>query len=248
MSVSKVFVIAEAGINHQGRLDTAMQLIAAAKAAGADACKFQAFTPSVLAPGNWERQAMLKGLALTRDELIMCAAETRSRGLEFLVTPMDADWLAFCVETLRVKRIKIGSAQAGDAAFVQAVAATRLPVIISNGMAAPSVFAQAVNEWLYDVDDVTVMSCISQYPTDDTMVEMSALAVLRNDFPERKVGFSSHARGFWPSVAAVYAGATVIECHLALEDCTSPDATSSLLPEEFQAMVREIRVAEKMRG
>lgn len=238
------FIIAEAGVNHMGRLDTAMELIHAAKAAGADACKFQAFTPWKLVPGDYERQAMLKGLALTESELKMCAAECSARGIEFMCTPMDEAWLEFCVRELRVKRIKIGSAQAGEAEFVQAVAAYGLPVIISNGMAAPSVFAQAVNEWLYDVDDVTVMSCVSQYPTHDTAVSMSALRMLRDDFPERRIGLSSHCRSFWPCVAAVYAGAEVVEAHLALPGCTSPDAESSLLPEEFAAMVREIRVAD----
>ena len=243
----RTLIIAELGVNHCGRLDTALVLIAAAKASGADAVKFQAFTPSQLFPGNWKLQAELKGLALTREELLILSAECGHVGIEFMCTPMDSDWLRFCVGALKVKRVKIGSRQASDAAFVKAVAAYKLPVIISNGMLVPSEFARAVNEWLHDVEDVTVMSCISTYPTPDVAVRLDRLRDLRDDFPERRIGFSSHCRSFWPSVAAVYAGATVTENHLMLPGCTSPDASSSLLPDEFTALVREIRTAEASR-
>ena len=237
-----VLVIAEGGVNHQGNLSTAISLTRAAKDAGADIIKWQAFTPWRLTTDH-ARQAVLKGLALTKEELIILAAEARALGIEPVVTPMDEQWLEFCVRELGVKRVKIGSAQAGNAAFVYTVGTYGLPVLISNGMAPPSVFAQAVNEWLYEVDDVTVMSCVSRYPTPDADVSMERLRVLKDDFPDRRVGFSSHCRSFWPSVAAVYAGAAAVEAHLMLPGCTSPDAGSSLLPEEFGAMVREVRYA-----
>ncbi len=240
------FVIAEAGVNHSGRLDHALALIAAAKAAGADAVKFQAFTPSVLAPLDWENRAMLKGLALTREELTMCAAEARHKGIEFFLTAMDSEWLSFST-SLNVKRFKIGSGQNRDKDFVQAVgilAESRgQPVIMSNGMADNLEFNTAV-AWLLDVmpeKDVTLLSCVSKYPTPDVDMSMSGMEHLRDLWPNVGVGLSSHCRSFWPCVAAAYAGAAVIEAHLALDGTTGVDVPSSLLPGEFAAMIREIR-------
>ena len=233
------FIIAEIGVNHGGRLDHALQLIRAAKEAGADAAKFQMFEPALLVPGNYERQAMLKGLALTRDELTMCAAECLHAGIEFMCTPMDVEslhWLTGMPAHLRPKRIKIGSGQAMNRTFAAAVAATGLPVIMSTGMNG----GDDTEDMLRILTgDVTLLYCVSQYPTPDTAVSMSAMAALRRY--GHPVGFSSHCRSFWPTVAAVYAGATVTENHIAPPGTEGPDISSSLLPEEFAAMVREIR-------
>ena len=237
------FVIAEAGVNHGGRLDHALALIRAAHDAGADAVKFQAFDPERLAPGDYIKRAMLKGLALTRAELTMCAAECGYvGGLEFMCTPMDEEWLEFIVG-LDVKRIKIGSGQAGDARFVRACAATGLPMIISNGMVSNEGLMTSLDEC---PPDTTVLYCVSKYPTPASDVHLSEIARLRR-VTGMSVGFSSHCRSFWPSVAAVYAGATVVEAHLALPGTDGPDVPSSLLPEEFKAMVREIRGARDVR-
>lgn len=243
-------VIAEAGVNHSGRLDHALALVHAAKAAGADAVKFQAFCPERLAPGDYARRAMLKGLALTRAELTMLAAEARHQGIEFMCTPMDEEWLEFVVG-LGVRRIKIGSAQAGDEKFVRACAETGLPLIISNGMTSPEVFHRAVSEWCSR--DVTAMYCVSKYPTSQSDVDLSEIRRLKREMAEIEttkprvftVGFSSHCPLRYPAVAAVYAGATVIEAHLKLSGHDiGPDMSSSLLPEEFGKMVQEIRKAE----
>lgn len=245
-----VFVIAEAGVNHQGRLDHAFALIAHAKAAGADACKFQMFTPEWLAPADYAKRALLKSLALTRSELIMCAAECAHQKIEFIVTPMDTeclDWLMALPKHARPRKIKVGSAQVKDLKFIQAVAAYKLPVIISNGMCSDFELAAALCEISGAVDYAVrpiVLSCVSKYPTPDADVHLSEIRRLRETFSYADIGFSSHCRSFWPTVAAVYAGATVVECHICLPDTTGPDIASSLLPEEFAAMVREIRVAE----
>ena len=245
--MSAVFVIAEAGVNHQGRLDHALSLIGYAAAAGCDAVKFQAYTPWVLAPKNYETQAVLKGLALTKSELLMCAAECRRVNVEFLVTPMDSSWLAEVV-AMGVKRIKIGSAQAGRGPFTDAVIATKLPVIVSNGLAVPNSFNDMMDDFENAGTPTTVLSCISKYPTPDTMIHLHELDRLRGCYPWAKIGFSCHARSMWPSIAAVYAGATVVEKHIALPGTTGPDISSSLFVDELPAWVREIRVAEKGRA
>ena len=237
------FIIAEAGVNHGGRLDHALALIREAKDAGADAVKFQAFTPLRNAPLNYETQAMLKGLALTRSELTILHAECRAKQIEFMCTPMDEEWLEFIVG-LGVKRIKVGSGQVKDKPFIAAVAAAKHPVIISNGMCTE----EELDDALCVISDAvdykirpTVLSCVSKYPTPETSITMSELKRLRETYTHADIGFSSHCRSFWPSVAAAYAGATVIEQHLALPGTTGPDVPSSLLPSEFKAMVREVR-------
>lgn len=249
MSVSKTLIIAEIGVNHGGNVMTALKLIRSASAAGADVAKFQAFTPAIVAPGNYERQATLKGLALTRDELIMCKAECDHVGIEFGCTPMDTYWLDVCVRDLHVKRIKIGSGQATNRDLVDGAARTGLPILISNGMALNNEFAQAVDEWLYDAVDVTVMSCKSEYPTAEEGISMETLETLRGMYPERKIGFSSHCPRWWASVAAVYAGAACIEQHICDPlHLSGPDISSSLLPVQFRKMVSEIRYAESRRS
>ncbi len=238
------FVIADAGVNHCGRLDYALALVKVAKDAGADAVKFQAFTPSVQAPASWSTQAMLKGLALTRDELQMCAAEARHVGIEFMCTAMDEDWLStLMLPSFGLKRIKIGSGQVENLQFISAVASRELPVIISNGMAANNWFCAAVQRLIArGVPDVTLLSCVSTYPTPEHYICLSELARLKDQWPQCKVGLSSHCRSFWPCVAAAYAGASVVEVHVKLgEDHQGPDMSSSLLPHELKAMVREIR-------
>lgn len=246
-----VFIIAEAGVNHCGRLDHAFALIRAAKDAGADAVKFQGFTPERLAPDNYERRAMLKSLALTEAELIMCAAETEHAGMEFMCTAFDDEWLKWLLSRKMIKRIKIGSGQVLDHAAnrdMWSVAdASGLPVIISNGLA----FEQDVQRCIDGVGGVmrtTVLSCISRYPTPETDVALAELEECRSRYGACKIGFSSHCRSFWPSVAAVYVGAEVVECHVTLPGLKSPDQTSSIYPDELRAMVREIRYAERVRG
>lgn len=244
-----VLIIAEIGINHSGRLDHAMRLIAAAATAGCDVAKFQAYTPFVLSPDNYETQAMLKGLALTREELTMLHAECAFRGIEFMCTPMDTMWLDFITE-LGVKRIKVGSAQVADVRFMGAVAGKLLPVIISNGMCTE----EQLDAALCTISDTngytvrpTILSCISKYPTPDTDIALSEIERLRAKFQYCDVGFSCHARSMWPSIAAVYAGATVVEKHICLLGTTGPDIASSLPVDEVGAWVREIRTAEKGR-
>lgn len=241
-----VFIIAEAGINMNGRLDHALALVAAAKKAGADAVKFQGFSPTELSPLNWEKRALLKGLWMSPEEMEMLAAECRHKQIEFMCTPMGMGWL----ETLMhpkygMKRIKIGSAQVKDRAFIAAVAACKLPVIISNGMCIPAEFDVAMKILGAHDIDVTPLSCVSKYPTPDVDMSLDDMFCLKMNYG--RAGFSSHCRSFWPSVAAAYAGATVIEQHICLPGTTGPDISSSLLPGEFQAMVREIRVADGSR-
>lgn len=241
-----VFIICEAGVNHQGRLDYALQLVAEAKKSGADAVKFQGFAPSEQAPLDYKTRAMLKGLWMSPEELIMLSAECRHKQIEFMLTPMNDGWLKHAV-TLGVKRIKVGSGQNRNIPLLKAVGATKLPVIISNGMADNREFCVAV-ETLIDggAEDITMLSCVSKYPTPETDITMNEMARLKDLFPGLKVGLSSHCRSFWPCVAAAYAGATVIEAHMKLsEGDIGPDMSSSLLPEEFKAMVREVRCATR---
>lgn len=243
MSQNKVFCIAEAGIAHVGRLDYALRLVHQASDAGFDAVKFQAFTPFDLSGMDHEKHAMLKGLALTKEELKIIAAECRRESIEFMCTPMGIEWVDFLVKDLHVKRFKIGSAQAGDRSFVEYVAECGLPVIISNGMCDSNVFVDSIRILQKENCDVTALYCVSKYPTEDADVILENMIALR----ERtgvKVGLSSHCPSIWPTVAAVYAGAMVTENHITLYGVSHPDEPSSLRGNQLNALVREIRYAE----
>lgn len=242
-------VIAEGGVNACGNLDVAIEITAAAARAGANAIKWQLFDPEHLAPGDFKRRALLKAHHTTRSEMTMLAAEAEREGLEFMATAFDAGSLAWLCQNDMIKRIKIGSGQVSatwshDELWGMA-ALSRLPLIVSNGMC----FDSELSDRLRAIEaPKTVMYCVSKYPTPETQINLSEMQSIPGRIEGVDIGFSSHCRSFWPSVAAVACGAVVIEAHLALPGCASPDAGSSLLPDEFAAMVREIRVAEAGRG
>lgn len=242
-----VFIIAEAGVAHAGRLDHALRLVAMAADAECDAVKFQAFDPTILGGADYAKRAMLKSLALTGDELKILAAEARYKGIEFMCTPMDMVWAHFLVKELRVKKFKIGSAQAGDRDFVQYVAEYGLPVIISDGMCKPEEFVDSVRILQAENCPVTAMKCISRYPTPDYAISLEDMTAL-GERAGVEVGFSSHCPSIWPTVAAVYAGAVVVENHITLDGVDHPDASSSLSWTQLQSLVREVRYAEAVMG
>lgn len=234
-----VFIIAEAGVNHNGRLDTACLLVDAAVDAGADAVKFQAFTPEKLQPMDHAKRAMLKGLALTAQELEYLKRYCDEANIEFMCTAFDKHWLSLLVG-LGIERVKIGSGQIAYDDLLDTARATKLPVIISLGMAGVN-----AGDWQNLVrrgfDDLTLLYCVSQYPTAPTDINLSVMDAIHASTAV-KVGFSSHCPSPWPSIAAAYAGAVVLENHITLDRLAAgPDHTSSLTPEEFKVLVREAR-------
>lgn len=237
-----VFIIAEAGINHGGSISTALNMIDAAADAGADAVKFQSFTADALGY-DADLTALLRGCQLSRDDHYLLKNRADVRGLEFMSTPFDADWCDFLVE-LGVKRLKISSGKVKDTAFVKHVAARGLPVIMSNGMVDELKFRIVVEDYMKPVTDLTLLYCVSEYPTPLYRVNFEEMFNMMSLY-NCKIGFSDHTCGIESAIIAAASGADVIEKHFTMDRALpGPDQCCSLMPNELWDMVQQIRKAE----
>lgn len=258
-----VFVIAEAGVNHNGEMMMALGLCAAAKAAGADAVKFQTFTARDLvvpgAPtaryqarqtGQQDQFAMLQQLELSPGQHQIIKAHCEAIGIEFFSTPFSVDALDM-LTSLGVARIKLSSGELTHRALVQRAAATQLPLLVSTGMATMGEVREAL-QWVAearnDLHGVTVLHCTSAYPAPDETLNLNAICSMARELGV-PIGYSDHSLGIEASLAATALGATVIEKHLTLgRDLPGPDHSASLEPEEFRRMVEGIRRVASMLG
>jgi len=231
------FIIAEAGVNHNGDYVEAYKLCDAAKASGADAVKFQVFNSKKL----WG-DSRIEHLELHEAEFVNLAWHCHDIGIEFMATPFDADAVRF-VEQLGVKRMKIASGCINRWEILDAIY-PKLPVILSTGMSRWDEIQAAVNR----LDNpLTLLHCTSSYPCAPEDVNLTAIETLREfGLP---VGFSDHTQDTTCAIAAAALGATVIEKHLTLyRGQRGPDHLSSIEPDEFSKMVQAIRTVEKALG
>ncbi|MRD47723.1 N-acetylneuraminate synthase [Caenimonas koreensis DSM 17982] len=258
-----VFVIAEAGVNHNGDLGMAMQLCEEALDAGADAVKFQTFRAEDLvvpgAPtaqyqerqtGSTDQFAMLRSLELSRSQHQKLKAHCDKIGIEFFSTPFSVDAVDMLVD-LGVKRLKMSSGELTHRALVEHAAKQRMPLIISTGMATMDEIHEAL-QWIRgargDLEGVTVLHCTSAYPAPDESLNLEAIRTMARDLGVQ-VGYSDHSLGIEASIAAVCVGATLIEKHLTLDSALpGPDHSASLEPGEFKRMVDGIRRVSAMLG
>jgi N,N'-diacetyllegionaminate synthase len=256
------FVIAEAGVNHNGSLDLALKLVDAAAAAGADAVKFQTFRADRLvttdAPkaeyqaratgGTGPQYEMLKRLELDEAAHRALVARCESRGVLFLSTPFDEESSDF-LESLGLPAFKLPSGELTNLPFLAHVAGKGKPVILSTGMAtlqevdaAVATIARSGNNQL------VLLQCVSEYPADPMEANLRAMASMRASFG-CPVGFSDHTLGIAVPIAAAALGASVVEKHFTLDHhLPGADHRASLEPHELAEMVRGIRVAESALG
>ena len=234
-----IFVIAEIGVNHDGDLNKAKRLIDAAKAAGADAAKFQYFSSRKL----WHDD-VYKHLELRFSEFVVLHHYCQQAGIEFLCTPFGVEEVILLRQL--VKRYKIASGCITRIPILEAAKDTALPVILSTGMATLQEIS-AAEQVLWD-GDLTLLHCTSAYPCPIDQANLRAMIELRDTF-RTPVGYSDHTKGITVAIAAAAMGAAVIEKHLTL-DCTAtgPDHAASIEPEEFRVMVRAIRTVEEALG
>jgi len=256
------FVIAEAGVNHNGDLDKARQLIDVAADAGADAVKFQTFRASALVDATAKQaayqtantgieesqRAMLERLELSREAHQELMRHAQGRGILFLSTPFgeeDADFL----HSLGVEMFKVGSGDLTNLPLLEHIAALGRPMIVSTGMAQLSEVAEAVEALArFCVPRLTLLHCVSSYPANDEDINLRAMDTLRTSFG-LPVGYSDHSMGTAIAIAAVARGAQVLEKHVTLSrDLPGPDHKASLEPDELAAMVRAVRSVEAALG
>lgn len=258
-----VFVIAEAGVNHNGDISLALQLCDAAKRAGADAVKFQTFRAEDLvvrgAPtakyqerqtGVQDQFLMLEKLELSRQQHELIKAHCEVIGIEFFSTPFSVAAVDMLVG-LEVRRLKLSSGELTHRALVEHAAATGLPLLMSTGMGTMEEISEAV-EWIQAVrgtlKDVVVLHCTSAYPAPDGTLNLRAMVSMAGNLGVA-TGYSDHSLGIEAPLAAVALGAVVIEKHLTLDrDMPGPDHSASLEPTEFAQMVSGIRRVSAMLG
>ncbi|UCE60444.1 MAG: N-acetylneuraminate synthase [Phycisphaerales bacterium] len=261
-SESPCFIIAEAGVNHNGDLALARQLVDAAVAAGADAVKFQTWvteklvTPDVRLAEYQEHNlaydatqfAMLKELELSYDQFRVLKGYADQRHIVFLSTPNEEDSVDF-LSDLGVPAFKIGSGEVTNLPFLRHVGAKNIPVILSTGMATLDEVAEAVQTLEATSNRrLVLLQCVSSYPADPADCNLRAMATLGETFGYH-VGFSDHTMGIEIAIAAVARGAHVLEKHLTLDRSMSgPDHRASLEPAEFGEMVWAIRNVEASLG
>jgi N,N'-diacetyllegionaminate synthase len=259
-----VFVIAEAGVNHNGDEALALQLVDTAADCGADAVKFQTFHADQLvakgtataayqrrATGTQDQHAMLRALELSDEAHARIAARCAERGIEFMSTPFDSAAVALLLG-LDMRRIKIPSGEITNLPFLRELGARGLPLILSTGMATMEEIEAAVaclREAGHKVDSaLTILHCTSNYPAAAEDVNLRALGTItaRTGLP---VGYSDHTLGIEVSLAAVALGATVIEKHFTMDkQMPGPDHGASLSPAELKDMVRGIRTVTAALG
>ena len=259
----KVFVIAEAGVNHNGDVALALQLCDAAKKAGADAVKFQTFRAGDLVvrgtptaeyqarqTGDQDQFLMLERLELSEAQHQQIKTYCDTIGIEFFSTPFSVNAVDMLVK-LGVKRLKLSSGELTHRALVEHAAATQLPLLMSTGMGTMEEIFEAL-AWAKAVRghlrDVVVLQCTSAYPAPDDTLNLLAMKSMARDL-KIATGYSDHSLGIEAPLAAVALGACVIEKHLTLDKkMTGPDHSASLESDDFAQMVRGIRRVSDMLG
>ena len=254
--VKNVYVIAEAGVNHNGSPEIARRLVEAAAEAGVDAVKFQTFKADTLvsrdAPKAEYQKAttdaaetqyqMLKRLELGDAAHMELKRLCVSLGIDFVSTPFDITDIPF-LESLDMPFFKVPSGAITDLPYLRAVNACRKPVVLSSGMATEEEVAAALAA--FTNCPVTLLHCTTEYPCPYEDVNLKAMLALRDRFG-LPVGYSDHTRGIEVAIAAAALGAVVIEKHFTLDrGMEGPDHKASLEPQELKAMVAAIRNVSK---
>lgn len=247
-------VIAEAGVNHNGDLDRACELVCAAAEVGADYVKFQGFRAEEIVSHDASTAAyqnentgiesqfeLLRELELSLDDLAAVAAECRVAGIGFMCTPFDADMTGPLIE-MGMDHIKSPSGELTNIPYLRRIGAFGLPVILSTGMGALDEVRIAL-ETLREAGagTVTALHCTSLYPAPIASVNLKAMQTMAREL-DVPVGYSDHTMGGHVAVAATALGATVIEKHFTLDrNLPGPDHKASLEQTEFMEMVHHIR-------
>jgi len=256
------FIIAEAGVNHNGEMELARRLVDAAADTGADAVKFQTFRTEALVTqevatagyqeentGTANQRDLLASLELPFEAFRELASHAAKRKILFLSTPFDGESAGFLQE-LDLPAFKIASGEITNLPFLEQIARFGKPVILSTGMATLGEVERAV-ERIRAVgggDRLILLHCVSDYPANPADVNLRAMETLAAAFGV-PVGFSDHTEGIIIPIAAAALGACVVEKHFTLDrTLPGPDHRASLEPEELAEMIRGIRAAEKALG
>ncbi len=256
------YLIAEMSANHAGSLERAKEIVHAAKESGANCIKIQTYTPDTLTidcsnryfqvgNGTWEGENLYKlyGKGYTPWEWQAdLKAEAEKVGIDFLSTPFDRTSVDF-LEELGLQFYKIASFEMIDLLLVEYVASKGKPVIMSTGMGTLEEIREAVEAVRKTGNgQLALLRCSSAYPADPAQMHLSTIQDMKKRFG-LPVGLSDHSLGSMSAVAAVALGAKIVEKHFCISrEIENPDASFSMTPQEYKAMVRDIRTVEEAIG
>jgi len=264
-SQMRTFIIAEAGVNHNGSLELAKNLVDAAIETGADAVKFQTFKAERIVSKNAEKAAyqiqttnaaesqldMIRRLELSTTAHEELSQYCRQKTIQFLSSPFDLESIEF-LASLGLTIFKIPSGEITNLPYLRKIGALKKTVILSTGMAGLGEIEDALDvlvEAGTPREDITILHCNTEYPTPFEDVNLRAILTIKAAFPGVQVGYSDHTPGIEVPIAAMAMGATVIEKHFTLDkNMEGPDHRASLKPEELEAMICGIRNIEKALG
>ncbi|MBF0118122.1 MAG: N-acetylneuraminate synthase, partial [Desulfobacterales bacterium] len=262
--MDKTFIIAEAGVNHNGSIEIAKKLIDAACYSLADAVKFQAFKAERLVcrdakKASYQMQAtdtcesqyeMLKKLELDKDKQIELINYCRQKNIIFISSPFDLESIEL-LSSIGLEIFKIPSGEITNLPYLRKIGALNKQIILSTGMATLGEIEEAIHLLVSagtKFEKITLLHCNTEYPTPMEDVNLNAMITINNAFKLR-VGYSDHTLGIEVPIAAVALGAKVIEKHFTLDKTMEgPDHLASLSPDEFKEMVCAIRNIEKAMG
>ncbi len=260
--MNRTLIIAEAGVNHNGSLETAKELARTAKECGADIVKYQTAKLSSLVSRHAEmaeyqkrntgevksQKELLSKLLLPYEEFEELAEYCSDIGIQFLSTPFDIESIQF-LERLGCDRWKVPSGEITNLPYLVEIARTGKPVLLSTGMSDLSEVRDCLEVLKENgTPKMTLLHCTTQYPTPYEDVNLKAMLALKREFGT-EVGYSDHTAGIEVAVAAVAMGAAVIEKHFTLDrNMEGPDHKASLEPAELKQMIRAIRNTEKALG
>ncbi len=252
------YIVAEIGINHNGDIDIAKQMIDAAVHAGADAVKFQKRTPEVCTPPEQQTQMRETPWGYITYLEYRCKVEfdqpqyreidryCRQKGIAWLASVWDEPSVEF-MQGFETPAYKVPSASLTDHNLLRCVRETGKPVVLSTGMSTLAQIRHAVD--VVGEENLAIMHCTSTYPCEPEELNLNMVQTLRKEFPETPIGYSGHEVGLVPSAIAVALGACLVERHLTLDRAMwGSDQAASVEPGGFERLVKYIRVTEAALG
>ncbi len=253
-----VYVIAEIGLNHNGSVEMAKQLIDVAAESGAQAVKFQKRTPEISTPEHmkdvpretpWGTMTYLEyryRVEFSREQYIEIGDHATLRGLDWFASPWDVPSVAF-LEDLNVPTHKVASASVTDLELLQALRATGKPIVLSTGMSTLEEIDRAVE--VLGTDGLVMLHATSTYPMPAEEANLRTILTLQDRYPGVPIGYSGHERGLQISLAAVSLGAVAVERHITLDRTLwGSDHAASLEPQGLEHLVRDIRIIGEALG
>ncbi|MGA8085766.1 MAG: N-acetylneuraminate synthase [Terracidiphilus sp.] len=252
-------IIAEIGVNHNGDIGLAKEMVAAARETGVDVVKFQTYKAEEVMTDQTPLAGYMKGrdenflelarrLELSFEQTLELQAYANDLDVEFLSSPFDVPSCDF-LGGIGMRRLKIPSGEAVNPFLLRSAAATKLPLIVSTGMATQSEIRRSLDFLqFHGSGPITLLHCTTQYPADPKFCNLRAMETMTREFG-LPVGFSDHTSGIEISLAAAALGATVIEKHFTLDKkLPGPDQLASLEPQEMQALVMGVRKIDMALG